>query len=133
MVEIGDYSKYIDSNKQSLSQIETENVIKSVQAELNWLKNEVMQNPWKNWWNVETLDAAADLVDDFYTIENNQVTYHLDKVYQYLTIVYNRLDKTTWPKKYSDQVKEKSFWLISISDTDCFKGAVFRSKEFKEL
>ena len=113
MVEIGDYSKYIDSNKQSLSQIETENVIKSVQAELNWLKNEVMQNPWKNWWNVETLDAAADLVDDFYTIENNQVTYHLDKVYQYLTIVYNRLDKTTWPKKYSDQVKEKVFdWSV---------------------
>jgi hypothetical protein len=35
MVEIGDYSKYIDSNKQSLSHIETENVIKSVQAELN--------------------------------------------------------------------------------------------------
>jgi hypothetical protein len=35
MVETSDYSKYIDTNKQSLSQIEADNVIKSVQAELN--------------------------------------------------------------------------------------------------
>ena len=113
MVEISDYSKYVDTNKQSLSQIEVNSVIMSVQAELNWLKNEVMKTPWKNGWSVETLNNAADLVDDFYTIENNQVTYHLDKISQYLAIINERLTKTTWPKRYVDQIKEKVFdWAV---------------------
>ena len=118
MSEIKEYSQFVEEKgKINFDSQEAQKVMSSVKKELEWLKAIVAKNPSK-WWEKSNVDEALKIVDDptksFYKLEaNNKVTYNLDKVSSYLSVVYNRILKPGWPKKYIDQKNEKIFrWTI---------------------
>ena len=119
MVDTLHYSQSIvEGNKKNFDTQEARLVISSVKKELDWLKDLVAKNPWKKWWEQGNLNEATKIIwsqeNWFYKIEaNNKVTYNLDKVSSYLSVIYNRILKPGWPKKYIDQKNEKIFqWTI---------------------
>ena len=118
MAETKEYSQLIEEgNKKNFDTQEARNVMSSVKKELEWLKAVIAKNPSK-WWEQGNLDQALRIVEkpeqSFYKLEaNNKVTFNLDKVSSYLSIIYNRILKPGGPKKYIDQKNEKIFrWTI---------------------
>lgn len=118
MVEIKSYSQLIEEKgKKNFDSQEAQKVMSSVKQELEWLKAIVAKNPRK-WWEKGNVEEALKIVDDptksFYKFEaNNKVTFNLDKVSSYLSVIYNRILKPGGPKKYIDQKNEKIFrWTI---------------------
>lgn len=118
MAEIKEYSQLIEEgNKKNFDSQEARKVVDNVKNELNSLKEIVAKNPWKKWWETNSLENALKLIGPenwFYKIEaNNKVTFNLDKVSSYLSVIYNRILKPGWPKKYINQKNEKVFnWTI---------------------
>ncbi len=117
MVDKLHYSQSVtEGNNKNFDSQEVRLVLSSVKKELDWLKKIIAKNPWKKWWEKGSLEDATKIVDSqgFYKLEaNNKVTYNLDKVSSYLSIIYNRILKPGWPKKYIDQKNEKIFsWTI---------------------
>ena len=118
MAEIKEYSQFIEEgNKKNFDSQEARKVIDNVKNELNSLKEIVAKNPWNKWWETSSLNNAIKHIsteNGFYKIEaNNKVTFRLDKVSSYLSVIYDRILKPGWPRKYIDQKNEKIFnWTI---------------------
>lgn len=97
MVDKMHYSQSVtEGNKKNFDSQEARLVMLSIKKELDWLKELIAKNPWKKWWEKGSLDDAIKIVDTqwFYKLEaNNKVTYNLDKVASYLSIIYNRILK----------------------------------------
>ena len=108
MAEIKEYSQFIEEgNKKNFDSQEARKVVDNVKNELNSLKEIVAKNPWNKWWETSSLNNAIKHIsteNGFYKIEaNNKVTFRLDKVSSYLSVIYDRILKPGWPKKYIDQ------------------------------
>ena len=111
MPEKKNYSEpIIENSKINFEKTDVMKVITSVKQELNSLQLNVDKDSKWRWWNATNLEQAKLHLDDFYSIdEKNNVTYHIDKVASYLSIIYDRINNTAMLKKYSEQKKEKIF------------------------